>query len=929
MKTYLDRGRTTGKTFLMYGNMNDVYYQGDLVPRNFEQMLVHYLKSRGYKHVIFYGEDGTKGAFCLDKVSAKFFFHENRQDTFVKETKNGDAPTKKCETPNASGSLADMISRKSGSRYGKVEGTLSGDISDKNQTEHAEPKKKEPRIQQFRYARRNMRLSEFLQMIFPLMLDKESHMAVVFYNIFTTDINQYQALRNSIMDVWEKRDMENCCILLAPDTLYEQESLIQCIQGLNMQSRFLIREDNRYLFNPRTCCRVGFPLEDEVKNLLKRYIWLGTAKDRKKVKLSYQELDEVAEEIVFCSRFCSKEERYKELSFEYLKEIRGRIEDWILEAGKDNESVFTVEEVRKLWKVPLKDKQTALEQLNRPGWENVYQVLKDLYDTSMKKMDVTECVQEVEEPDWAVRRIVSETGSLERSYRQSIPNFILMGNPGTGKTTIARLIGQLLKELGILRRGHTVEVTKKDLTSSFVAGVPQATMACVEQAEEGVLFIDEAHALGKKDGGVNHEGTGIEVISTLCAAMTDPSRHFSLILAGYEQEMEAVLKLDPGFERRFDGRFIVIDDYRPEILKKILLKCFQDNGYHVSEELTEEIPDGDQKTTRLDCMLKRMYAERNRTRFGNADVMVRLAQYAMDHCEGRLITETSLYKDKIRPEWFMPANIKHSSEAVFQELKENFVGMNEICSTLEDICEEIKEAKVKGKDAIEIIVRSMILCGNPGTGKTTVAKMLARLLFSLGVLGSSEPIILHASQLASRYMGGSQEMINEKIKEAQERQALLFIDEAHNLCSNTFDGQGVLKAFMAPLTDAEHPLITAFAVYPDCLEEFKALDPGVNRRLYEIKLRDYTGEELYEILKLMMKKEGYDANEEAAEKLQRLCHEIYENRTNTTGNAGKMERLLEEMHKKRRRRCKNRQIPFGTQEADMFLEEDIPDWFEG
>ena len=134
-------------------------------------------------------------------------------------------------------------------------------------------------------------------MILPMMLDRESHMAVVFYNIFTTDINQYQALRNCILDVWEKRDMDNCCILLAPGTLYEQESLIQSIQCLNMQSRFLIREDNRYLFNPKTCCRVGFPLEDEVRNLLKRYALIGTGRNGKSLKFRYQDLDELAEEI--------------------------------------------------------------------------------------------------------------------------------------------------------------------------------------------------------------------------------------------------------------------------------------------------------------------------------------------------------------------------------------------------------------------------------------------------------------------------------------------------------------------------------------------------------------------------------------------------------------------------------------------------------
>ncbi len=934
MKTFLDRSGAVGKTFLIYGNMDDVYYHADLVPRNFEQMLVQYLKSRGYRHVIFFGEDGTKGAFCLDKDSANFFFHENRKEILgtglPKETKAAESHGKK----QGGGKLAGMLSRKSTSRYRTDQ---TEEIKKESKPKDSEDSSKEQtalkdrlpsfKVRQVRYARRNMRLSEFLNMILPMMLDRESHMAVVFYNIFTTDINQYQALRNCILDVWEKRDMDNCCILLAPGTLYEQESLIQSIQSLNMQSRFLIREDNRYLFNPKTCCRVGFPLEDEVKNLLKRYALIGVGRSKKTLGFRYRDLNELAEEIIFCSRFCSRDEKYKELSFENMKEIRARLENWAAEE-RCLDGMLRVEDIRLIWGVQAKNKQSALECLDRPGWENVYKVLKDLYDTTLKKMErkhieKEKSKQDQELYDWAVKRMGNGTND-RRGERFEIPNFVLMGNPGTGKTTIARLIGQLLKELGILKRGHTVEVTKKDLTNSFIAGIPQATMACVEAADEGVLFIDEAHALGKKDGGVNNEGSGNDVVSTLCAAMTDPSRHFSVVLAGYEEEMAAVFKLDPGFERRFNQNFIVLEDYRPEVLKQILLKHFEEQGYTISTGLTEQIPDGDHMTTRLDCMLNRLYAERNRRTFGNADVMIRLAQYAMDHSEGDVISERSLYKGEINEKWFQPANICDSYESIIRELNENYIGLGNVCKELKRIHNEVAEGKACGKEAIDIVVRSMILSGNPGTGKTTVAGMLGRLLFLLGVLGTPKPIILHASQLASRYIGGTQEIVNEKIKEAQEQRALLFIDEAHDLCTSTFDGQGAMNTFMAPLTDKEHPLTVVFAVYPEYLERFKGLNAGADRRFKIIELKDYTGEELFDILMLMMKKEGYCADEKTQMRLREICGEIYDNRDASTGNAGKMERFLEDMHANRRERCEEEGISFGTAESKWFCEEDIP-----
>lgn len=931
MKTFLDRSAAVGKTFLMYGNMDDVYYQADLVPRNFEQMLVQYLKSRGYHHVIFFGEDGTKGAFCLDRTSAKFFFHENRKEILESGKQKDRKSSESCEKKPRGGKLAGMLDRKSGSRYRadqKQDPSEKTDRKDLEENAKANIRLPSFKVRQIRYARRNMRLSEFLNMILPMMLDRESHVAVVFYNIFTTDINQYQALRNCILDVWEKRDMDNCCILLAPGTLYEQESLIQSIQCLNMQSRFLIREDNRYLFNPKTCCRVGFPLEDEVKNLLKRYALIGTGRRGKPLKFRYQDLDELAEEIIFCSRFCSKDEKYKELSFENLKEIRARLESWSAESQTEDNRI-RVEDIRKIWGVEVKNKQSALESLNRPGWEKVYEALNDLYRVTTKKMERDRVIkvgsaQEVRSYDWVVKRL-GNSAEAGQEGRFEIPNFVLMGNPGTGKTTIARLIGQLLKELGILKRGHTVEVTKKDLTNSFIAGIPQATMACVEAADEGVLFIDEAHALGKKDGGVNNEGSGNDVVSTLCAAMTDPSRHFSVVLAGYEEEMAVVFKLDPGFERRFNQNFIVLEDYRPEVLKQILFNHFEEQGYTVSKELTEQIPDGDHMTTRLDCMLNRLYAERNRRTFGNADVMIRLAQYAMDHSRGEVVTEQALYKGEINEKWFQPANVSDSYEMIIRELQENYIGLDNVCKELKRIRNEVVEGRACGKEAIEIAVRSMILAGNPGTGKTTVASMLGRLLFLLGVLGTPKPIILHASQLASRYVGGTQEIVNEKIKEAQDQRALLFIDEAHDLCTGTLDGQGAINTFMAPLTDKERPLTVVFAVYPEYLEEFKGLNVGTDRRFRTIELADYTGDELFRILMLMMKKEGYCADQETQERLKEICEDIYVRRNTSTGNAGKMERFLEDMHANRRERCEEEGISFGTEESKWFRFADIPE----
>ena len=167
-------------------------------------------------------------------------------------------------------------------------------------------------------------------------------------------------------------------------------------------------------------------------------------------------------------------------------------------------------------------------------------------------------------------------GGIEDCYDHGkIPNFALLGNPGVGKSEIARLIGKILNDAGILSIGHTVEVTKNDLVSQYVGGTPSRTMAKIQEAQGGVLFIDEAHLLYEdpKDGSINYCK---EAISTIVGALTNPSLHFCLILAGYKSTPEypcgvdKMIESDPGLSSRITkNNIITIDNYSIELLTKI------------------------------------------------------------------------------------------------------------------------------------------------------------------------------------------------------------------------------------------------------------------------------------------------------------------------------------------------------------------------
>ena len=145
-------------------------------------------------------------------------------------------------------------------------------------------------------------------------------------------------------------------------------------------------------------------------------------------------------------------------------------------------------------------------------------------------------------------------------------HMIFAGNPGTGKTTVARLIGNIYHKIGLLKRGHLVEVTSGELEGKYVGHTAPRTKEYFEKALNGVLFIDEAYSLLKSGNNF-----GKEVIDTLLKLMEDNRENIVVIIAGYPNEMENLLSSNVGFRDRF-STFIHFDDYTKPELKEILLQ---------------------------------------------------------------------------------------------------------------------------------------------------------------------------------------------------------------------------------------------------------------------------------------------------------------------------------------------------------------------
>lgn len=206
--------------------------------------------------------------------------------------------------------------------------------------------------------------------------------------------------------------------------------------------------------------------------------------------------------------------------------------------------------------------------------ESLEDIMKEL-DQLIGLSKVKDLVKEIQ----AFAQIQKKRQEAKLLTEPQVLHMIFKGNPGTGKTTVARLLGKMFKHMGILQRGHTVEVERADLVGEYIGHTAQKTRDQIKKALGGILFIDEAYSLGR--GG--EKDFGKEAIDTLVKAMEDYKDNLIVILAGYKDEMERFLQINPGLRSRFPIQ-IEFNDYSVNELMQIANMMVEKRQYKFSPE---------------------------------------------------------------------------------------------------------------------------------------------------------------------------------------------------------------------------------------------------------------------------------------------------------------------------------------------------------
>jgi SpoVK/Ycf46/Vps4 family AAA+-type ATPase len=476
-------------------------------------------------------------------------------------------------------------------------------------------------------------------------------------------------------------------------------------------------------------------------------------------------------------------------------------------------------------------------------------------------------------------QIRSIAASIEAARRRAVAGFatdkpmqhmVFLGPPGTGKTAVARVVAKIFYAFGLLDMPTVVEAHRADLVGEYLGATAIKTNELIDSALGGVLFIDEAYSLVNEGDG-QADRFGSEAVQTLLTRAENDRDNLIIILAGYERQMENFLASNPGLTSRFAIRvkfpgytpaeLLALADLaierRSELLdpdaRPVLWRLFEDVG---RRRLTDELGNGRFVRSLLE---KAGQARDVRVMAGAAEPssadLVTLRGSDLEHAFAELTARFRGYSET------------PTLESALAEL-DALIGLEPVKRQVHEIAAQLRVARLRDAHGLtsQPPARHFVFTGPPGTGKTTVARILGRIFAALGLLVRPSVVEAHRADLVGEHLGSTAIKTNKLIDSALG--GVLFVDEAYALYNQGYSGGDAFGSeatatLLKRAEDDRDRLVIVLAGYTADMDRFLRSNPGLASRFsVRISFPSYSAQELTSIAEMIARQAGdsFDAD---------------------------------------------------------------------